>query len=1332
MANTVSTMYEEKQNRNKGQGHRPGKEGRNFPYAQRRQETRPPRTPLRPTKEDGSPMNDRELQAYTGFGSNGSFRLGFDHLPDYSELLKRGSPETDYLNRANARISATPERPQRYRVAHGESLAMIAAKFGVEEEELKRANQDSVQAYQGRRGTVWGFREGTEIIIPATTDSGGTVGPGTAAQQNGLLTEGHERIREEEEARPSLPSQKTYTVSAGENLARIAEKFGVDPEALKTANPTLLHYYGARRIAGFEAGEAIVIPEKEAIEALDPIETLTAPASLRATIGPEGSPEIAATVERELGESTHALSLLASLETGGAGAETSRQDSHGLTGVAASERMAKDDLERMMEQVPLFKKVGRKYDLPPALVAAIASRESRGGKALSATGYGSSDAKGFGLMQVDKDNHEIKGTARSEEHIDQAVGILAGQLKRIVRKHPTWSEAEQLRGAVAAYNFDARNVDTLEGMDRGTTGNDYSADIWARARYYESLTTFGGEGPRTTSGAAEVVSEVEAPRYAISASVGGSGGSNHTLDVRFVQNRLVELGLLSLTEAKKEWPLVHTSPLSRMSSSLAKMEDAKVPSEGPEDSTVGLPPIAEEKLPLTIAAIRTFQQKVLRSEERHIDGRVDPSPNGTLRQLIDTAPGEVALKLREYPRWLQEKQRRAEAKAAAEAQALAVAEAQKEAAAKEEKRKRDAARATQERIAAIRAMKADESTAKDLIVNSSDTLALAGTMNGIAPHHPDLVLAVFDALWHHERDNLAHAMAHGLTNAELARLSLPLRRRMVGELRSRLNSLFHNQKMAELADRIEVTMEVKQWTATKRGPFYSGQRRDVDRDIEHLRSTFKQGLMGSVGADPGSGVDNYKDDVKRASVQLKALDYSLSEAALVQGEADSTFIEAIKAFQKDRELMPNPDGNMSARGTTVKALFPESGGYNSGLPLLYPNRGTLNAILRKARFRSRLRGDVGADIGGKRPENYPEDVLSVARKLQDLGYTIPLKTLLMAKPTAGLITAIREYQCSEGLYEDGNIAQGGLTDQKLSGYRKKHIIGYVTRDKYDPSLYEGATDREAYYATLDKLQYLTGAEGQAPLNEVLSIARLAAQDEDYFNALTATVEAKVLIDDKDIEDQGTRLSLVLQGRMEKLHRFLVLVGLYKGDMQVRDAVRSRVRAHGFAVQYRIVTDRNKAEIKNNLIRMYNGDTDKIYLKGDYVEDEHGHQWAKKSHFTTDREGRATDLDYAAVQAYVATLSLGRSNIRKAASAGFKRGAKCLPLPEDLGVSRHTEGGAMDINYHNFVRPKEAMIDLIALNFGLVRAGGSGETWHFELSDLEASPSEKKTAIEKKR
>jgi peptidoglycan hydrolase-like protein with peptidoglycan-binding domain len=187
--------------------------------------------------------------------------------------------------------------------------------------------------------------------------------------------------------------------------------------------------------------------------------------------------------------------ILSKYQPTGASAATARQD--GLSpGVGASHKMAQTDLPRLQKYKASFEAAGAKYGLPPALLAAIASRESRAGAALDSRGYGD-HGNGFGLMQVDKRYHSLKGGPYSAEHIDQAAGILKTYLNEVKAKHPGWPPEQQLRGAVAAYNSGVSNVQTVEGMDRGTTGNDYSNDVWARAQALAPSFGGGVTGPGT-------------------------------------------------------------------------------------------------------------------------------------------------------------------------------------------------------------------------------------------------------------------------------------------------------------------------------------------------------------------------------------------------------------------------------------------------------------------------------------------------------------------------------------------------------------------------------------------------------------------------------------------------------------------------------------------------------------------------------------------------------------------------------------------------------------------------------------------------------------------
>jgi hypothetical protein len=172
----------------------------------------------------------------------------------------------------------------------------------------------------------------------------------------------------------------------------------------------------------------------------------------------------------------------------GASAATASQD--GLSaGVQSSHKMAQTDLQRVKAMADCFCAAAAKFGVPAALLAAITSRESRGGNILNAQGWGDchgGQCYGFGIMQVDKRSHSIEGLPdpKSLEHIEQATGIFANCLQQVQQKHPNWEDRYVIKGAAVAYNSGLRNVQTKEGMDIGTTGNDYGSDVLARAQYY--------------------------------------------------------------------------------------------------------------------------------------------------------------------------------------------------------------------------------------------------------------------------------------------------------------------------------------------------------------------------------------------------------------------------------------------------------------------------------------------------------------------------------------------------------------------------------------------------------------------------------------------------------------------------------------------------------------------------------------------------------------------------------------------------------------------------------------------------------------------------------
>jgi soluble lytic murein transglycosylase-like protein len=171
--------------------------------------------------------------------------------------------------------------------------------------------------------------------------------------------------------------------------------------------------------------------------------------------------------------------------------ESAFGESYGVMGIggAASDRSANNDADRVEELAESFERVGEEYDLPPALLAGIASRESHVGDVLgrngSQPGWGDHD-NAYGMMQIDHRYHTVDESdgPLGEANIEQGAEIISGYRDDISEAHPDWTEAQQLRGAVTAYNSGVRNVQTLGGLDEGTTGNDYSGDVWARAQVF--------------------------------------------------------------------------------------------------------------------------------------------------------------------------------------------------------------------------------------------------------------------------------------------------------------------------------------------------------------------------------------------------------------------------------------------------------------------------------------------------------------------------------------------------------------------------------------------------------------------------------------------------------------------------------------------------------------------------------------------------------------------------------------------------------------------------------------------------------------------------------
>jgi hypothetical protein len=281
----------------------------------------------------------------------------------------------------------------------------------------------------------------------------------------------------------SSPSPKSveHRIESGETLSGIARRNGITLGVLLAANPEILDPDRVR------VGQVILIPSQSppALESDKPAEAQPpSPAS------PEGKEE-----DTQSGKGPNAI--LFEAESLGASDGTAKQDKlpqRGITGIQASEAMAQTDRRRVMQHKAKFEEAARNLNAPPALLAAIASRESRGGAVLDKNGFGD-HGNGFGLMQVDKRNPfpVVKdGGPAGQPHINQATSILKEKLQTVKKKFPGLSEVEQWQAAVSRYNGGAGLPPP--NSDKGTTGGDYMNDVWARARFYARVEQWNVEG----------------------------------------------------------------------------------------------------------------------------------------------------------------------------------------------------------------------------------------------------------------------------------------------------------------------------------------------------------------------------------------------------------------------------------------------------------------------------------------------------------------------------------------------------------------------------------------------------------------------------------------------------------------------------------------------------------------------------------------------------------------------------------------------------------------------------------------------------------------------
>jgi hypothetical protein len=175
--------------------------------------------------------------------------------------------------------------------------------------------------------------------------------------------------------------------------------------------------------------------------------------------------------------------------TQGCALATAQPEGLSSGGVASSHEIMRRDLANLTPQrLAGLKKVSVRLKVPVEIILGLASRESHLGALLglfgNKPGWGDRN-QAWGILQVDKRFHTIRGLDDpfSEAHVEQAIGIFASYRDQVQRNHPDWADEFVLKGACVAYNSGVSNVQTINGMNSGTTHNDYGDDVIARAQF---------------------------------------------------------------------------------------------------------------------------------------------------------------------------------------------------------------------------------------------------------------------------------------------------------------------------------------------------------------------------------------------------------------------------------------------------------------------------------------------------------------------------------------------------------------------------------------------------------------------------------------------------------------------------------------------------------------------------------------------------------------------------------------------------------------------------------------------------------------------------------
>ena len=149
---------------------------------------------------------------------------------------------------------------------------------------------------------------------------------------------------------------------------------------------------------------------------------------------------------------------------------------------------AREDIGRINNLAPMITRYAQQYNIPPAILAGLVSRESRGRNVIGDNGYG------HGLGQIDSGSfpgwtRRWRANGRpAGEGLRKAAEVFDAKRRYLRGRFPQMNEQELLKSTLSAYNAGegavARAVRRGRDTDSVTTGRDYARDVLNRASVF--------------------------------------------------------------------------------------------------------------------------------------------------------------------------------------------------------------------------------------------------------------------------------------------------------------------------------------------------------------------------------------------------------------------------------------------------------------------------------------------------------------------------------------------------------------------------------------------------------------------------------------------------------------------------------------------------------------------------------------------------------------------------------------------------------------------------------------------------------------------------------